>query len=188
MKPALVLIDIQKDYFPGGMHELLMPEATAEHAKKLLEYFRQHKLDVFHIQHISMKQNASFFRPDTEGIEIHPLVSPLSSEPVIVKHFPDAFQETELEQTLRAKQIDTLVICGMMSHMCIDTSVRAAKRLQFSVLLAEDACTTSELVWNSTRIPATTVHQTMMASLDGSFAQVETTSAILEQLSSAYKT
>jgi nicotinamidase-related amidase len=113
MKPALVLIDIQKDYFPGGMHELFMTETAAEHARQLLEYFRQNKLDVFHIQHISMKQSASFFRSDTEGVEIYPLVSPLSSEPVIVKHFPDAFQETELEQALRAKQIDTLVICGM---------------------------------------------------------------------------
>ena len=144
-------------------------------------------MDVFHIQHISKKENAEFFRPDTEGIEIHPLVSPLASETVFVKHFPDAFQETELEQTLRAKQIDTLVICGMMSHMCIDTSVRAAKRLQFDVLLAEDACTTRELVWNSTRIPAAMVHQTMMASLDGSFAQVETSAAILNQLSSMRK-
>jgi len=187
MKTALVLIDIQKDYFLGGNRELFMPEAAAEHAKTLLEYFRQNEMDVIHIQHISKKQNAEFFRPDTEGIEIHQLISPLASETVFVKHFPDAFQETGLEQALRAKQIDTLVICGMMSHMCIDTSVRAAKRKQFNVLLAEDACTTRELVWNSTRIPATTVHQTMMASLDGSFAQVETSETILNQLSSMRK-
>jgi nicotinamidase-related amidase len=187
MKTALVLIDIQRDYFPGGNCELFMPEAAAEQAKILLEYFRQNELDVFHIQHISKKQNAEFFRPDTEGIEIHPLVLPLASESVMIKHYPDAFQETSLEQALRAKQVDTLVISGMMSHMCIDTSVRAAKRLQFDVLLAEDACTTKELVWNNTRIPATTVHQTMMASLDGSFAQVETTAAILNRLSSVHK-
>lgn len=76
MKTALVLIDIQKDYFPGGKRELFMPDAAAEHAEMLLEYFRQNDMDVFHIQHISKKQNAEFFRPDTEGIEIHPLFFP----------------------------------------------------------------------------------------------------------------
>jgi nicotinamidase-related amidase len=182
MKAALVLIDIQKDYFPGGSHPLFQPEAAAGRAKALLEFFRQNGLDVYHIQHISTKANATFFRPDTEGIEIHPLVRPLDTELVFIKHFPDAFQETGLEHALRLKQIDTLVICGMMSHMCIDTSVRAAKRLMFNVLLAEDACTTSELTWHSTIIPATTVHQTMMASLDGSFAQCLSTEEILRQL------
>ena len=184
MKTALVLIDIQKDYFPGGKRELFLPVAAAEHAKALLAYFRQNDMDVFHVQHISKNEKADFFRPNTEGIEIHPLVSPLASESVFVKHYPDAFWDTGLEQALRAKQIDTLVICGMMSHMCIDTSVRAAKRLHFDVLLAEDACTTKNLNWRNTLIPATTVHQTMMAALGGTFAKVETTEAILQQLSS----
>jgi nicotinamidase-related amidase len=188
MKAALVLIDIQKDYFPGGNRPLFQPESAAGHAKTLLEYFRQEGLDVFHIQHISTKANAAFFQPDTAGIEIHPLVYPLAAETVFVKHFPDSFQETGLEQALREKQIDTLVICGMMSHMCIDTSVRAAKRLQFNVLLAEDACTTRELIWRDTQIPATTVHQTMMASLDGSFAQVLPTEEILRHLTNEQNT
>jgi len=184
MKTALVLIDIQKDYFPGGKRELFLPVVTAEHAKALLSYFRQNDMDVFHIQHVSQNENAEYFRPNTEGIEIHPSVSPMPSEPVFVKHFPDAFWDTGLEQALRAKQIDALVICGMMSHMCIDTSVRAAKRLHFDVLLAEDACTTKDLNWRNMQIPSTTVHQTMMAALDGTFAKVETTEAILQQLTS----
>ena len=187
MKTALVLIDIQKDYFHGGNRELFQPVAAAEHAKALLAYFRQNDLDVFHVQHVSKNEQADFFRPNTEGIEIHPLVSPKASEPVFVKHYPDAFWDTGLEQALREKQIDTLVICGMMSHMCIDTSVRAAKRLHFDVLLAEDACTTKDLKWRNTLIPATTVHQTMMAALDGSFAQVDTTETILQRLSSLPK-
>lgn len=188
MKAALVLIDIQKDYFSGGNHPLFQPETAAGNAKALLEFFRQEGLDVFHIQHISTKANATFFQPDTEGIEIHPLVYPLPTETVFVKHFPDSFQETGLEHALREKEIDTLVICGMMSHMCIDTSVRAAKRLMFSVLLAEDACTTRALNWRSTEIPATTVHQTTMASLDGSFAQVLPTEEILRHLANEQNT
>jgi nicotinamidase-related amidase len=182
MKSALVLIDIQKDYFARGKNELFMPNTAAEKARMLLDYFRQKNLDVFHVQHISTSENAGFFRPNTEGAEIHPLVFPTPNEPVIVKHYPDSFLETRLEQELRSRQIDLLVICGMMSHMCIDTTVRSAKRLNFTVLLAEDACTTRDLTWDGTLIPANTVHQTMMAALNGMFAQVEKTKTILNIL------
>lgn len=183
MKCALVSIDIQKDYFPGGKNELFMPERAAELAKLLLDYFRQKNMEVFHVQHISTNPVTGFFQPNTEGADIHPLVFPAPNEPVFVKHTPDSFAETGLEQALRARQIEALVICGMMSHMCIDTTVRAAKRLHFPVLLAEDACATKDLAWNETRISATTVHQTMMAALDGTFAQVEKSEAVIRLLS-----
>jgi len=184
MKSALVLVDIQKDYFAGGKNELFLPEEAAQNAKLLLEYFRQNNMDIFHIQHIRTDGNNGFFQPDTEGAEIHPWVFPISGEPVLVKHTPDSFLDTGLEQELRVRQIELLVVCGMMSHMCIDTTVRAAKRLSFTVLLAEDACTTKELVWREKHIPADVVHQTMMAALNGTFAQVEKTETILNLLSS----
>lgn len=186
MKSALVLIDIQKDYFAGGKNELFMPEEAAGQAKKLLDYFRGRNWDIFHIQHISINGKTGFFLPNTEGADIHPLVFPTPHEPVLVKHTPDSFLDTGLEQKLRAHQIELLVICGMMSHMCIDTTVRAAKRLNFATLLAEDACATKELVWNDVRIPAGTVHQTTMAALNGTFAQVEKSETILSLLSGRY--
>lgn len=182
MKSALVLIDIQKDDFAGGKNELFRPIEAAENAKELLAYFRQTKLDIFHIRHISTGEKASFFLPGTEGAEIHPLVLPQANERVIIKHSPDSFLNTGLEQELRDRHIERLVMCGMMSHMCIDTTVRAAKRLGFSVLLAEDACTTKDLIWNDELIPAETVHRTMMAALSGTFAQVEKTKTILTLL------
>lgn len=182
MKTALVLIDIQKDYFPGGKNELFMPEQAAENARKLLAYFRQANMDIFHVQHISTNAASGFFQPGTEGADIHPLVFPAPNELVFVKHTPDAFLETGLEQALSVHQIERLVICGMMSHMCIDTTVRAAKRLNFTTLLAEDACTTKALQWNDTLIPANTVHQTMMAALNGMFARVEKSDTIINML------
>jgi nicotinamidase-related amidase len=172
MKKALILVDVQKDYFAGGKSELFMPEAAAGNVKMLLDRFRQENLDIFHIQHISTNEKAGFFRPGTEGVDIYPLVSPAPCETVIIKHNPDAFWETELEQALKSRQIESLVICGMMSHMCIDTTVRSAKRLNFTVLLAEDACTTKDLNWCGTLIPARTVHDTMMAALNGTKVDV----------------
>lgn len=172
MKNALLLIDIQNDYFPGGSCELVGPERAAERARRVLEYFRASGLPIFHVQHVSTRENASFFLPDTAGAQIHPLVFPKEGEPVLVKHAPNAFLHTALERELRAQKAEQLVICGMMSHMCIDSTVRAAADLGFSVLLVEDACTTKDLVWGDDRIPAQTVHRAIMAALSGTFARV----------------
>jgi nicotinamidase-related amidase len=172
MKWALVLIDIQNDYFPGGMHELFQPERAAGQAAKILERFRAEGLPVFHIQHISIREGAGFFLPGTGGAGIHPLVAPGEGEPVVVKHAPNAFLNTGLAERLREQGVEGLVVSGMMSHMCVDTSVRAAKDLGFSIALAEDACATRDLLWNETRIPAATVHHAFMAALNGTFARV----------------
>ena len=82
-----------------------------------------------HVMHISLNANAAFFLPDTEGAQIHQRVQPLDGETIVVKHFPDGFLRTELREIAeRASRFERLVICGMMSHMCVDTTVRTAKR------------------------------------------------------------
>jgi nicotinamidase-related amidase len=172
MNQALILIDIQNDYFPGGIFELFEADRTAAMAARALGDFRSRGLPVYHIRHISLGADAGFFRPGTPGSEISPAVSPAPGEKVFIKHAPNAFLETGLEADLRANGIGRLVVCGMMSHMCIDTSIRAAKDLGFSVTLLDDACTTRDLCWEGTVIPAQTVHRAMMAALDGTFADV----------------
>lgn len=183
MKSAIVLIDIQNDYFAGGKNELHLPEVAAAHARKALDAYRDLGMPVFHVQHISTKAGATFFLPNTTGAEIHASVAPLAQEKVIVKHVPSAFYQTDLLEELRRLEISHLVICGMMSHMCIDTSVRATKDYGFTVTVLEDACTTKDLKWKDTVIPAETVHNTMMASLNGAFAQVQETEDYLASIS-----
>lgn len=75
-----------------------------------------------------------------------------------------------------------LVVCGMMSHMCIDTSVRAARSHGYDITLLHDACATRDLSWNGKTIPAATVHEAFMAALHGAFADVRTTGDFLPSL------
>ncbi len=110
--------------------------------------------------------------PDTDGAKIHSSVTPASGEELIVKHKPDSFLETDLQERLAMKNIKRLVIAGMMTHMCIDTTVRSAKAKGYEVVLLHDACATKDLVWNGKTTPAATVHDTFMASLDKAFATV----------------
>jgi nicotinamidase-related amidase len=179
MDTALILVDIQNDYFPGGNCKLFQSEAAAEQAARALAFFREKGMPVFHVQHVAMKPDATFFLPATRGAEQYASVLPAPGEPVVVKHAPDSFFDTELSRLLEEKNIARLVVCGMMSHMCIDTTVRSAKRLGYAVTLLHDACATKDLVFMDCRIPAQTVHGAFMAALDGTFATVTSTDAYL---------
>ncbi len=169
---ALVIIDIQNDYFPGGRMPLAEPLAAAERAARLLQCQRERGLPVFHVQHVSTRAGATFFLPDTEGVQIHPAVAPRPGEALIVKHFPNAFRATTLAEQLRAAGIEDLLFAGMMTHMCIDTSVRAAADLGFRCSVAADACATRDLQWSDQRVPAAQVHAAFLAALNGAFARV----------------
>ena len=181
MKTVLILIDIQNDYFPGGRMELEAPLAAAQQAGRLLNFFRQQGWPTVHIQHISNRPGATFFLPDTDGLEFHPSIRMLPGEPVIVKHFPNSFRETELLEHLQGLKVESLVICGMMTHMCVDASVRAAADFGYPVRLAADACATRSLMYGETKVPAQAVQAAFLAALK-SYGKVMSTEEILEQL------
>ncbi len=183
MNSALLCVDLQNDYFPGGRAELVQPELAAQQAKLAIDFFRAKQWPVFHVRHINNNINAAFFASAGPGSEIYQLVAPLAAEAVIVKHKPNSFYETDLAERLRAGGIDSLIICGMMSHMCIDSTVRAARELGFSVTVLQDACATRNLTWQGEAISAAVVHAVFMAALQGSFARVIQTQELFSLLS-----
>lgn len=172
MSIALILVDIQNDYFPGGAMEVVGATAAAGQAAKLLAAFRLKALPVIHIQHIAARAGATFFLPGTFGTEIHESVRPKQGEPVFQKHFPNSFRETPLLEYLRKEDISRLAIVGMMTHMCIDTTTRAAADLGFSCSLAHDACATRALSFNGVQVAAENVQAAYLAALNGLFAKV----------------
>ena len=181
IKTALLIIDIQNDYFEGGRKTLNNADKASLNAKLILEKCRLENIPVIHIQHINNREGATFFIADTEGIYIHDNVKPLAEEKVIVKHWPNSFRETELLSYLQSLDIEGLIVCGMMTHMCIDTTVRAAKDLGFINLLIGDACATLNLQISGKTVDAENVQNAFLAALNGSFAKVITTTEYLNQ-------
>ncbi len=172
MARALVIVDIQKDYFPDGAHPLEGPEEAAGAAKRLLESFRVAGEPVVHVRHLWDEEDATFMRPGTDGVEIHPDVAPLDGERVITKAYPNSFRETELEDELRSRGVDELVVCGMMTSMCVDATVRAAVDLGFDTTVAHDACATCDLEFDGRSVPAAAVHSAFLAALGDGYATV----------------
>lgn len=182
MTTALLIVDIQKDYFPGGAMENVGATEAAKQAALLLDAFRRKSLPVIHIQHISTRPGATFFRPDTPGVEIHESVAPRSPETLFQKHFPSAFRGTPLLEHLRKEKISQLAIVGMMTHMCIDTTTRAAADLGFQCSLAHDAVATRALSFNGVQVPAENVQAAYLAGLNGLFARVKSASEFAAEL------
>ena len=183
MQTALILIDIQKDYFPGGKYPLVNPEEAAKKAYMLLQCFREHGGHHVHIQHISTKPNATFFISGDRGTDIHDLVAHFEGEPIVYKHDPNSFLNTNLLELLKSWEIERLVICGMMTHMCVDATARAASDFGFQVIVAEDACATRDLVFGDTTIPADHVHKAFLAALK-SYGKVMKSEEILALMAS----
>jgi nicotinamidase-related amidase len=176
---ALILVDLQNDYFPGGRMELEGAEAAVDRAARLLRHFRDRALPVIHVRHVADRPGATFFLPGTPGADIHAAVAPAAAEPVVVKHFPNSFRETGLRERLQQAEVTSLTICGAMSHMCIDATTRAACDLGFTCRVAQDACATRALAFGSVTVPAAQVHAAFMAALSAAYAQVLSTADLL---------
>ena len=175
----LLLIDIQNDYFPGGAYEVPGSPAVATAAAFLLAACRRKQSPVVHVRHIAKKPGSTFFLPNTIGSEIHDLVVPNPDETVVIKQFPNAFKETNLLDVLRGLDAKRLVIAGMMTHMCIDATTRAASDLGFECTVVSDACAAPGQDFEGTRIPSELVHASFLAALSGSYAQVVKTADLL---------
>ena len=181
---ALLVIDIQAFYYPGGMVPLVEPEAASANARRLVEAFRRAGRPVIHVQHLPKGVDA----PDPTGVDpqyrIHPDVLPSEGEVVIGKHHANAFRDTELLTTLRNLGVTKLIVCGMQTHMCVEAAVRAAADLGFEVTVVRDACATRALTDNGVEVPAAQVHAAALAAMASSYATVVSTAELTSHAAS----
>ena len=180
MARGLLVIDIQRDYFPGGAFPLVAPEAAAAAARTVLDAFRAAGDAVVHLRHVWDDPEATFMRPGTPGIQIHPTLPPLDSEPVLDKTEPNGFLGTSLGEQLRG--VDAIVVAGMMSSMCVDATVRAGADLGFTMTVVHDACAAPNLSFGGREIDGASVHAAFMAALADGYASVVSADEVLDSV------
>ncbi|BFM21495.1 cysteine hydrolase family protein [Gilvimarinus japonicus] len=171
-KQALIVVDIQNEYFPGGKMLLEGINTAADNAAKVMAKARANGDVVVNIHHQEPDPQSPFFTQGTDGITIHPKVRPAEGEKVILKNYPNSFLKTDLHDYLQAQGVKQVVIIGAMSHMCIQATTRAASDLGYSVTVIHDACATLDLEFNGVNIPAAQVHASSMAALAFAYAEV----------------
>ncbi|MEI7683580.1 MAG: cysteine hydrolase family protein [Planctomycetota bacterium] len=176
---ALVVIDLQNDYFPGGRWTLSGIDAAADNAARLLAAARSAGDLVVHIRHEFPTAEAPFFAPGSAGAQIHPKVQNLAGEHVVLKHFINSFRETDLQAVLDGAGVKRVTLCGAMSHMCVDGAIRAATDLGYDCTVVHDACASRDLEFNGAIVPAAQVHAAFMSALAFGYAKSMSTNEYL---------
>lgn len=179
-KQALIIVDIQNDYFENGAFPLVNPQEAGTKAGKVLEHFRANNQPVIHIQHVS-PNGAPFMVVGTSGAEIHERVKPLSREKVFQKSYPNSFRETGLLDYLKENEVAEVVIIGMMTHMCIDATTRAAFDLGYKCTVIGDACASRDLEINGKTVKADDVHNAFLSALAFAYAEIKNVEEFLSK-------
>jgi nicotinamidase-related amidase len=171
MADALVVIDIQNEYFPGGALPLPDAEGAAGRARDAIEAARATGMQVIHIRHEEPLSD-QFFVPGSRGAETNETVAPAEGEAVIVKNYPNSFLQTDLSERLESSGASRVAFCGMMTSMCVDATVRAAADLGLEPVLIDDACAAPDLEHRGRQVPADAVHAAFCAALGDEIATV----------------
>ncbi len=171
-KNALILVDIQNDYFTGGLWPVEDMDRIAAKSSEVLAQARAQGDLVVHVYHEATSASAPFFRPATAGAEIHSSVTPHSGEIVILKHRPNSFHGTDLQTRLQAAGVTAVTIIGAMTQMCIDATARAARDLGYEVTLIADACGAKSQSFKDVDLSAEQVQAAFLGPLSMSYAKV----------------
>ena len=178
---ALLIIDLQNDYYDGGKWPLHETDKATDNAVKLLQYFRDTGETVIHVRHEFTGDDAPFFETGSAGAQIHPRVAPQANEAVVLKHHVNSFLETNLKQLLDDAGVKDLIVIGAMSHMCIDAGVRAASDFGYNCIVAQDACASRDLEFDTDIVPAEHVHKAYMSALSFAYARIVNTDEFLAE-------
>lgn len=141
-QPALIVIDVQNDYFADGAFPLWQADAALSQVEAAVAHARAHHVPVILVQHIAAGP-APFFNHDSHGVAIHPrLLAAAPEAPVVIKTHADSFLETDLQATLDALGVDSLWLCGMMTHNCVTHTALSPAAARYPVTVLGDASTT----------------------------------------------
>jgi nicotinamidase-related amidase len=144
MKRALIVIDVQNEYFSGQL-PITYPQGHLTNILRVMDAALAHDIPLVVVQHTFPHPDKPFFQRGTPEWELHPEVQARPHNLLIEKNLPGSFTGTELEPWLRQQSIDTVVIAGYMTHMCCDTTARQAVHRGFTVEFLSDATGTLSL-------------------------------------------
>lgn len=174
MKRALLVIDVQNEYFTGKL-PVTYPEGSLEYILRAIRAARAKAIPVVFIQHTSSQEESKTFRKGTDEWKLHPALDFTARDHLVEKRLPGSFTDTDLEPWLRQRHIETVVIVGYMTQMCCDTTARQAMHLGFSVEFLSDATGTLGISNEAGSVTAEELHRAILVTQAMRFSKVLST-------------
>jgi nicotinamidase-related amidase len=179
-KTALIIIDVQKAFYDSSWGRRNNPDAE-KNIVKIMDYWRSTSRPLFHIQHVSRTNENSLFHISKATHEFKEMIQIHDGEPIIQKTVNSSFIGTDLENRLRSNGIDSVVIVGLTTNHCVETTTRMAGNLGFNTFLVSDATATFDRIGpNGKTYLAEDIHQMTLVNLNEEFATIIDTNSLLE--------
>jgi len=172
-KQALIVIDVQNDYFSEGKYPLFHPEVTMEANLKAIEIAKGKNIPIIHIQHLVSPAAGEglFFYDDSEGAKIHQdIVAAAPTSPIIVKRHADCFEKTNLEELLQELAVEEILITGMMTHNCVTHTALSPAASKYKPRVVEECTCTTDPITHALAVDAMQVRGIPMLSIEEAFA------------------
>jgi nicotinamidase-related amidase len=170
-KTVLLIINMQVGNFDESA-PVYEGDALLSKAKALIAQAREAGVPIMYIQHCDPE--GAIDEPGEPGWEIHPAICPVEGETIIQKRYPDAFQDRKLQNELELRGTKKLVIAGIQTEYCVDTTCRRAYSLGYEVVLVQDAHST----WDTSHLSAQQIIAHHNETLGGWFADLKETNQI----------
>ena len=167
MKKALLLIDLQNDYFPGGKFPLWNTDVTLSNIEQAINAAKAKNIPIIHIQHIANPEMgiAPFFNKGSEGVKIHSRILEAAPDaPIVIKEFADSFEKTNLEEVLKGLGVDELLVCGMMTQNCVTHTAISKSAEKYKVSILPDCCTTVDVMIHNIALHAVSTRLSLVPS------------------------
>ncbi|NLE25375.1 MAG: cysteine hydrolase [Clostridiaceae bacterium] len=174
MKRALLVIDVQNEYFSGGL-PVTYPQGSINNIFKVIEAAKQNGVLVIAIQHTAPQADSKTFVKGSLGWELHEGIKNIGYDYLIEKNLPGSFTGTNLEAILKENKIDTVVISGYMTQMCCDTTARQALHLGLSVEFLSDSTGTLDITNYAGKVTAEELHRCILVTQAMKFSKVIST-------------
>jgi nicotinamidase-related amidase len=181
MGRALLVIDVQNEYFAGGALPITHPVGHLEQILQVMDRAATQVPTVV-IQHHFPQPDKPFFQKGTPGWELHPAIAARPRDLLLEKTMPGSFTGTDLEAWLREQGVTTLAIAGYMSHMCCDTTARQAVHRGFEVEFLRDATGTLPLSNSAGEVTAEELHRSVLCAQQMLLSEVLDTETWLTRL------
>lgn len=143
--------------------ELYQAEQAVKQINLLENAFLENEQPIIYIQHIFNQPNVPFFEAGTVGVELHSGLKMQTDSIVVEKHYPNSFFQTNLKAKLDQLGVEKVVISGMMTHMCVDVTSRAAAEFGYDPVVIADATSTRDLSYANKTTQASDVQTACLA-------------------------